>query len=65
MDDSIEMKCGGSLNGVVGAGWKFAGSLQTNGLFTLLDTDIGTDSDSDSKPYGYILLHTMHTLHGL
>ena len=27
-----------------------------NGLFTLTETDSGTESDSDSKPDGYIVL---------
>ena len=31
--------------------------FQTNGLFTLLDADSGTDSDSDPKSYGHIVLH--------
>ena len=29
-----------------------------DGSFTLLDTDSGTDSDSDSKPNGYIVLYS-------
>ena len=29
---------------------------QFNGLFTLMETDSGTDLDSDSKPNGYIAL---------
>ena len=35
------------------------------GSFTLLETDSGTDLDSDSKPNGYIVLcRTFHTAHG-
>ena len=35
--------------------------LECNGSFTLADSDAGTDSDSDSKPNGYIVLcRTFH-----
>ena len=32
-------------------------TFQLNGLFTLLETDSGTNSDSDSKPDCYIVLY--------
>ena len=36
---------------------RFPGEDNSDGLFTLPDSDSGTDSDSDSKPNGYIVLY--------
>ena len=33
------------------------GKRYSNGLIALMETDLGTDSDSDSKPDGYIILY--------
>ena len=38
-------------------------AVHSNGLFTLPDSDSGSESDSDSKPSGYIALcRSFHTL---
>ena len=38
------------------------GGVHTNGSFTLMETDLGTDSDLDSRPDCYIVLTELFTM---
>ena len=44
------------LTSSIAAEWQEIKPIQDYGLFTLTDSDSYSDSDLDSKPYGYIVL---------